>query len=189
MSAVQSILWYNVSAVQSILWYNVSAVQSILWYNVSAVQSILWYNVSAVQSILAVSSHQLEGRTLHVQEYFECLGLTPPDHDTTSPDGWIPDSVTVTGLKANVLTYLLISPLSHERVDKEMTAVAAVVEWGTCDDASTSVELRCSLTHKTEGECRLAKTWSQTATTTFLQLMDTLQEEMSCELMCLQVWV
>ena len=131
-----------------------------------------------------MSSHQLEGRTLHVQEYFECLGLTPPDHDTTSPDGWIPGSATVTELKAKLLCYLFIYPVSRERVDKEMTAVAAVVQWGTSNDTSTSVELRCSLTHKTEGECRLAKTWSQTATTTFLQLMDTLQEEMHCELVC-----
>ena len=95
-----------------------------------------------------MSSHQLEGRTLHVQEYFESLGLTPPDHDTTSPDSWIPGSVTVTGLKPKVLTYLLISPISRERVDKEMTSVATVVEWGTCNDASTSIELRCCLTHK-----------------------------------------
>ena len=144
---------------------------------------------SAVESIVAVPNHQLESRTLDVQVYYDCLGLTPPCHDTTNTDGWIPESTMVTGFNPSVFTYLLISPEMREMVDTKMAAVAAVVEWETYNDTSSSIELRCTLSHKMKGVCQLAKMWDKTAIRTFMQVTKSFQEVLNSELVCEQAWV
>ena len=103
--------------------------------------------------------------------YYECLGLTPPHHDTMIPGGWIPKNVAVTGFCPRVLSFLQTSIVSRELVNSTMAEVAADVEWGTYNDGSNSIELTCTISHKMKNAQTMAKTWSQTVSKTFLDAL------------------
>ena len=124
-----------------------------------------------VQSILAKENHTVQKLALCVSTYYECLGLIPPHHDTTIPGGWIPKNVAVTGFCPRVLSFLQTSAVSRELVNSLMAEVAAEVEWGTYNDGSTSIELTCTISHKMKNAQTMAKTWSQTVSMTFLNVL------------------
>ena len=117
--------------------------------------------------------------------YYECLGLIFPDHETTTPGGWIPKNVVVTGFCPRVFSFLQASAESRQLVDSKMAEVAAVVEWETYDITSTSVVLTCTITHTMEEAHAMARTWRQDVSTAFQDVLakhfasekiDTLQE-------------
>ena len=124
-----------------------------------------------VRGILAKESHKVENQYLRVTTFYECLGLTPPYHDTTIPGGWIPKNVDVTGFCPRVLDFLQASAMSREPVDTKMAEVAAVVEWGTYNDGSNSIGLTCTISHNMKNAQSMAKTWSHTAENTFLDVL------------------
>ena len=114
----------------------------------------------------------MQNHALCVSTYYECLGLTPPHHDTTIPGGWIPKNVAVTGFCPRVLNFLQTSAVSRELVNSTMAEVAAEVEWGTYNDGSTtSIELTCTINYKMKNAQTMAKTWSQTVSKTFLDVL------------------
>ena len=105
--------------------------------------------------------------------YYECLGLIFPDHETTTPGGWIPKTVLVTGFCPRVFSFLQASAEARQLVDSKMAEVAAVVEWETYDDTSTSVELTCTITHTMEEAHVMARTWRQDVSTAFQDVLAT----------------
>ena len=126
---------------------------------------------AVVPNILAKENHTVQKQALRVSTYYECLGLTPPHHDTTVPGGWIPKNVAVTGFCPRVLSFLQTSVVSRAVVNSAMAEVAAEVEWGTYNDRSTSIELTCTISHKMKNAQTMAKTWSQTVSMTFLDVL------------------
>ena len=116
-----------------------------------------------VQDILLEKSNEVDNQVLHVSKYYECLGPIPPDIDTTKPSGWIPKNVTVNALCPLVWNFLLTSSTSRGLVDTEMVGAAAVVDWGSYNDSTNSVELRCSLSHTIVDARNIAKTWDRMA--------------------------
>ena len=103
--------------------------------------------------------------------YYECLGLIFPDHETTTPGGWIPKNVVVTAFCPRVFSFLQASAESRQLVDCKMAEVAAVVEWETYDNTSTSVELTCTITHTMEEAHTMARTWRQDVSTAFQDVL------------------
>ncbi|KAI0226307.1 hypothetical protein LSAT2_023080 [Lamellibrachia satsuma] len=76
--------------------------------------------IAPVQNILAKENHTVQTQALCVSTYYDCLGLTPPHHDTTIPGGWIPKNVVVKGFCPLVLSFLQSSIVSRELVNSKM---------------------------------------------------------------------
>ena len=53
-----------------------------------------------------------------------------------------------------------------------MADVTTAVEWGTYSDISGCIELTCTITHNTKNAQNLAKTWSQDAPKTFMDVLN-----------------
>ena len=103
--------------------------------------------------------------------YHECLGLIPPHHNTTMSVGSISKKVNVTGLCPRLSNFLQTSAISRELVDTEMAKVEALVEWETYNDTSNSIELTCTISHNMKNAQTMVKTWSKTASKTFLDVL------------------
>ena len=126
---------------------------------------------AGVRDILLKKIHRVDNQVLHVSIYHECLGLIPPCLDTTKSSGWIPKNVTVTALCPLVLNFLMTSSTSRGLVDANMAGVAAVVDWGSYNDSTNSVELRCSLSDQMEDARNMAKTWGHTSVEAFMDVL------------------
>ena len=124
-----------------------------------------------VRDILLKEIHKVYNQVLHVSIYHECLGLIPPHLDTMKPSAWIPKNITVNALCPRVWNFLLTSATSRELVDAEIAGVSAIVDWGSYNHSTNSVELRCSLSHQMEGARNMAKTWDRTAVKTLLDVL------------------
>ena len=116
-------------------------------------------------------NHTFESHTLDVKAFYDSVGKIPPDHDTTRPDGWIPKSVTVTGLNAHLLRFISTSSSGKTLVEERMVDVAAAVDWDTYSETSGSVELTCQISHSTKDAHYLAKTWTQDAQDSFSRVL------------------
>ncbi|KAI0242561.1 hypothetical protein LSAT2_012862 [Lamellibrachia satsuma] len=125
---------------------------------------------ATARCILAKDNHTILNRLLHVTIYYECLGLMFPNYKT-KPDSWFLMSVRVRGLNARVLIFLQGSAESRQLVNTDMASVSAVVEWHTYERGR--ITLTSTVRDIAKDPRRLYKTWSQTASDTFKQLLAT----------------
>ena len=108
---------------------------------------------------------------VYVATFYDSVGVISPQQDPSRPGGWIPNTATVTGLDARLVSFISVSSSSRQLMDDKMAEVYATVKWDTYSDTSRTIELTCTVTHSMKNAQHLAKTWNKDAPEAFLDVM------------------
>ncbi|XP_041369503.1 uncharacterized protein LOC121383497 [Gigantopelta aegis] len=132
---------------------------------------------TAIEPIVTISRrHKLDGATLDVAVYHECLFDEDDDDDDSEPTLCeIPAPVEVKNLDKHKLKFIQESKTSNESLFKDLECRHAKLSWSELDDRS--VTLTCTLTKEMPDACSLSSSWASDAENVLLKYLNVLQVE------------
>ncbi|XP_041369501.1 uncharacterized protein LOC121383495 [Gigantopelta aegis] len=132
---------------------------------------------TAIEPIVTMSRcHKLDGATLDVAVYHECLFDEEDDDNDSEPTLCeIPAPVEVKNLDKHKLKFIQESKKSNESLFKDLECRHAKLSWSELDDRS--VTLTCTLTKEMPDACSLSSSWASDAENVLLKYLIVLQVE------------
>lgn len=79
--------------------------------------------------VLSHRNHRLEGQPLHIPDlYYDCIGIIPPGHDTTSQIS-TPKDVIIPGISSHILHFIMSNDVIKQDIEEQMLYVHAALKW------------------------------------------------------------
>ena len=98
------------------------------------------------ESVVGKKDHKMDNVKLTVGLHFDCLGILPPGHDRSTPQGSIPDDLFVKDIDLDIVHFMSKTKQNRDLLERELIGADAKIEWPQHLNLETGVTISCTLT-------------------------------------------
>ena len=114
---------------------------------------------------------------LNIRQYFECIGVIPPDHDTSVPYIEIPQVTEVQNVDPFLVSHLKMNTKDRDGIDTKLDTLYAFIDWEKLQPQATTLQINTKLERCTPHFDQLVREWETTIQTYFQELQSDFEHQ------------